>query len=297
MFDGFDERYVAVDGAVVHCRVGGQGPPVLLLHGYPQTLAMWGPVAAALSARYTVVCADLRGYGDSSKPLSASDHSTYSFRAMATDQVQLMAQLGYDRFHLVGHDRGARCAHRAALDFSDAVVSLTLLDIVPTHTMVMTVDHQMAAGYWHWYFLSLPHPIPETMIGADPDFFFRSSVTTWGAGSIDDFPALQLAEYRRCWTDPDMIRASCDDYRAATTIDIEHDAADLHRTIGCPTFAVWGSRGLIAGRYDIDHVWAPRSSKLETTLIDGGHFFVDQNPRGTTELLASFLSRVAHRLI
>ncbi len=297
LFDGFDDRFLAVDGATVHCRVGGQGPPVLLLHGYPQTLAMWAPVAAALSSRYTVVCADLRGYGDSSKPASAPDHSTYSFRAMATDQVQLMSRLGFDRFHLVGHDRGARCAHRAALDFPDAILSLTLLDIVPTHTMVTDVDHAMATGYWHWYFLSLPHPVPETLIGADPDFFFGASVATWGAGSVDEFPAQQLSEYRRCWSDPEMIRASCEDYRAALTIDVEHDAADLRRTTRCPTLAVWGSRGLIARRHHITDVWAPRCSRLETAAIDGGHFFVDQNPTTTTRLLFEHLARTAQRPI
>ena len=196
MFEGFDRRALELCGVRIACAVGGSGPPLILLHGYPQSMAMWARVAPKLAQRYTVVCADLRGYGDSAKPQCTSDRSNYSFRAFADDQLGAMRLLGFERFHVVGHDRGGRTGHRMALDHPDAVRSLTVMDIVPTFAMFMNTNRQVAQAYWHWYFLSQPEPFPERLIGADPDYFFENSLLGWGAAKIDDFAADMLAFLR-----------------------------------------------------------------------------------------------------
>jgi haloacetate dehalogenase len=290
VFEGFEERFVDVAADVrIHCVTAGSGPPVLLLHGYPQTLAVWAGVAPVLAERFTVVCADLRGYGDSSKPPGVADSSNYSFRVMAGDQVTLMHRLGFDRFHLVGHDRGARCGHRLALDQPGRLASLAVLDIAPTQTMFTDTNRHVAAAYWHWYFLSLPAPFPERMIGADPDFFFETCFETWGRMPIADVPADALAEYRRGWRDPAMIHASCCDYRAAPTVDLGHDEADTGRTVDCPVLALWGSEGFMHRYFDLAALWGARCSQLRTATLPGGHFFVDQFPAETAGILAEFL--------
>jgi haloacetate dehalogenase len=219
---------------------------------------MWAKVAPALATHFTVVCADLRGYGDSAKPRCAPDNANYSFRAMASDQAGLMKALGFDRFHVVGHDRGGRTAHRMALDHPDAVVSLAVLDIVPTHAMFMEANRHLAGAYWHWYFLSQPEPFPERLIGADPDFFYETCLTSWGAAKLGDFDPEMLSEYRRCWRTPEMIHASCSDYRAAATIDLEHDAADIGKQVACPTFVVWGAHGAMHRFFDVGAAWRKR---------------------------------------
>jgi haloacetate dehalogenase len=269
--------------------VGGGGPPVLLLHGYPQSLALWGGVAPILAEGFTVVCADLRGYGDSSKPKGASDSSNYSFRTMAGDQVTLMHRLGFDRFHLVGHDRGGRTGHRMALDAPAVVESLAVLDIAPTYSMFMETNRQVAGAYWHWYFLSLPAPFPERMIGADPDYFFETCFETWGKMPIGRVAPDALAEYRRCWRDPAMIHGSCNDYRAAPTVDLAHDEADVDRRVACPTLALWGSEGFMHQCFDMAALWGKRCSDLRTGTLPGAHFFVDQFPTETAAILADFL--------
>ncbi|MDQ1568440.1 MAG: haloacetate dehalogenase [Actinomycetota bacterium] len=290
MFEGFEERYLDVAADVtIHCVVGGSGPPVLLLHGYPQSLALWCGVAPILAERFTVVCADLRGYGDSSKPNGAPDSSNYSFRTMAGDQVTLMHRLGFDRFHLVGHDRGGRTGHRMALDTPAAVESLAGLDIAPTYSMFMETDRHVAGAYWHWYFLSLPAPFPERMIGADPDYFFETCFETWGKMPIGSLPPAALAEYRRCWRDPAMIHGSCNDYRAAPTIDLAHDEADIDRRVVCPTLALWGSEGFMHQCFDMAALWGKRCSNLRTETLPGAHFFVDQFPTETAAIVADFL--------
>jgi haloacetate dehalogenase len=291
LFPGFDERDEDVgDGLTIHCLVGGSGPPVLLLHGYPQSLALWADVGPILAERFTVVCADLRGYGDSSKPRDAADHATYSFRTMAADQVALMARLGFNRFHMVGHDRGGRTGHRMALDSPAAVESLAVLDIAPTYSMFMETNRHIAGAYWHWYFLSLPEPFPERMIGSDADYFFETCFETWGRMPIGDVDPRLLAEYRRCWRDPAMIHASCSDYRAAATIDLEHDAADIDRRVACPTLAFWGSEGFMHHNFDMAAQWGRRCSDLRTATLPGAHFFVDQFPKETAAVLADFLA-------
>ena len=187
MFEGFARRRIDVGDVTINCVTAGNGPPLLLLHGYPQNLAMWAKTAPILARKFTVVCADLRGYGDSSKPKCAPDNGNYAFRAMAADQVAVMKNLGFERFHVVGHDRGGRAAHRMALDRPDAVVSLAVLDIVPTWAMFEDVTRKIAVTYWHWYFLSQPFPFPEHMIGLDPDFFYETCLIGWGATRVEDF--------------------------------------------------------------------------------------------------------------
>ena len=289
MFEGFDRKTLDVRGVRIACVIGGSGPPVLLLHGYPQSLAMWARVAPQLAGRYTVVCADLRGYGDSAKPLCAGDRSNYSFRAFADDQLGAMRLLGFDCFHLVGHDRGGRTGHRMALDHPEVVRSLTVMDIVPTFTLLMNANRKVAHAYWHWYFLAQPEPFPERLIGADPDYFYETSLVGWGGATIGDFAPDMLAEYRRCWRQPEMIHGSCSDYRAAATIDLDHDSADIDRKVSCPTLALYGAAGAMAALYDIPAEWRQRCAHLMEASIPGGHFFVDQFPDETARIVGEFL--------
>lgn len=290
MFEGFDRRHIDVGDITINAVVGGSGPPLLLLHGFPQNLAMWARVAPLLAETFTVVCADLRGYGDSSKPHCAADNANYAFRAMAADQVAVMQHLGFRQFHVVGHDRGGRTAHRMALDRPDAVRSLAVLDIAPTHAMFMETNRHIARAYWHWYFLALPEPFPERLIGADPDYFYETCIAGWGASRLADFDQEALADYRRCWRDPAMIHGSCSDYRAAATIDLDHDSADIDRKVACPTLALWGSEGVMHKLVDMAAAWQKRCADLRTATLPGGHFFVDQYPEETVHTLGNFLA-------
>ncbi|HME39453.1 MAG TPA: alpha/beta hydrolase [Steroidobacteraceae bacterium] len=291
MFEGFARNTAAIEGIDIAYVIGGSGPPLLLLHGFPQCKAMWGRVAPRLAQHFTVVCADLRGYGDSAKPRCLPDKSNYAFRAMASDQVGLMRQLGFPRFHMIGHDRGARTGFRLSLDHPDCVISLTLMDIVPTYSMFLETNYKVAGAYWHWYFLSLPEPFPERLIGNDPDFFYETCLVGWGAGRLADFDAEALTEYRRAWRDPQMIHGSCSDYRAAAGVDLEHDTADLGRRVDCPTLVLYGSRGLMAQLYDIPAEWRKRCANVTEASLPGGHFFVDQFAAQTVEILQAFLPR------
>ena len=289
MFEGFERGVASIAGIDLAYVRGGSGPPVLLLHGFPQTKAMWRHVAARLANDFTVVCADLRGYGDSAKPQCLPDRSNYSFRATAADQLGLMRKLGFERFHMVGHDRGGRTGHRMALAHPDAVRTLTVMDIVPTHAMFMDTNRKVAGAYWHWYFLSQPAPFPERMIGADPDFFYETCLVGWGAAKLADFDAETLADYRRCWRDPAMIHGSCSDYRAAATIDLEHDGADIDRKLACQMLVFYGAAGQMAKLFDIPAEWRKRCVAIEQASLPGGHFFVDQFPDKTAEVVAAFL--------
>lgn len=293
MFDGFETNSISVGDIDITYAVGGRGPPVLLLHGFPQNRFMWAAVAPLLAQRFTVVCADLRGYGDSAKPASSPDSSNYSFRAMAADQIGLMRNLGFPRFHVVGHDRGGRTAYRMALDHADAVLSLAVLDIVPTSVMFEETSRDVSHAYWHWYFLAQPAPFPETLIAADPDFFFETCLVGWGKTQLADFNQAQLAEYRRTWRDPAAIHGSCSDYRAASTVDLKLDIADAGRTVDCPAFVLYGADGVMARLFDIPVTWKPRLSNMQAASLPGGHFFVDQYPAETAETLLSFLATAA----
>jgi haloacetate dehalogenase len=289
MFEGF--RRQTVHGEIgINTVVGGSGDPVLMLHGFPQNLAMWARVAPSLARDYTVVCTDLRGYGDSDKPAQDEDLANYSFRRMAQDQVDVMRELGFERFHVVGHDRGGRTAHRMALDHADAVRSVALLDIVPTYDMFDRADAETARTYWHWYFLQQPAPYPEEIIAADPDHFYEGCLAGWGATRISDFDPEQLAEYRRTWRLRESIFGGCADYRAAADVDLRLDQADLQRKVECPALVLWGERGVIAGLFDVAELWAARFSRMQTRTLPGGHFFVDQFPGETAEILRQFLA-------
>ena len=289
MFEDFERAKAQRGEIAINYVIGGSGPPVLLLHGYPQTHALWAKVAPALAERFTVVCADLRGYGDSSKPKDLPDHSNYSFRAMAADQAALMTSLGFERYHLAGHDRGARVAHRLALDHPGAVRTLTVMDIVPTHKAFMTADRHLAGAYWHWFFLAQPEPFPERLIGADPDYFFEHLLGGWGMAGLSQYDPASLAEYRRCWRDPAMVHGSCADYRAAATIDLEHDAADLAVKVACPALALWGEKGLMGRLFDVLATWQERCADVRGQAMPGGHFFPELAAEETAKVLLAFL--------
>ncbi len=286
LFPSFESGIAEVNGQGISYRRAGKGPPVLLLHGFPQTHAMWHAVAPALTNRHTVVVADLRGYGQSSKPTGTDP---YSFRHMAADQVALMDHLGFGQFHVVGHDRGGRVAHRMALDSPDAVSSLTVMDIVPTHHLLDGLTREVAAAYYHWFFLAQPYPFPETLIGHDPDAYFESCLLGWGAARLEDFAEGALGAYREAWRNEDTIRGMCADYRATLQVDFDLDADDLDRTITTPALVLYGAEGAMAKAYDVPATWANRLSNMHAEAIPGGHFFVDQSPLETTEALGRFL--------
>jgi haloacetate dehalogenase len=287
LFAGFETGMAEVNGQSIFYRKAGEGPPVLLLHGFPQTHAMWHAVAPGLARDFTVVVADLRGYGASSKPQGTEP---YGFRPMAEDQRALMARFGHARFHVVGHDRGGRVAHRMALDAPGSLLSLTVMDIVPTHHLLDAPNREVARAYYHWFFLAQPYPFAETMIGHDPDHFFESCLLGWGAAKLEDFAPEALAAYRAAWRDPETIRAMCADYRAALEIDFDLDAADLHRKVTVPSLVVYGADGAMAKAYDVPATWAPRFQDMAAATVPGGHFFIDQAPQETERILREFLS-------
>jgi haloacetate dehalogenase len=277
MFENFERRRIDTGEIEINAMVGGAGPPLLLLHGYPQTHAMWHRVAPALAERFCVVAADLRGYGDSDKPAGDSRHETYCKRRMAQDQVDLMAALGHQRFQVAGHDRGARVVHRLCLDHPERVERAALLDIVPTHTFFRDLNSDTAFGYYHWFFLSQPFDLPERMIGADPGAYLDSKLGHWSA-SMSGFGEAALAEYHRCFGDPATIHASCEDYRAAITIDLDHDEADLDTPIGCPLLVLWGARGMVGRNYDVLDIWRGKAAEVTGRALDCGHFLPEEAP-------------------
>ena len=285
----FTTRSLDVGGIAINYAIGGQGPPLLMLHGYPQTHLIWHQVAPALAADHTVVLADLRGYGDSDKPAPDPANQAYSKRVMAGDQLLLMASLGFDRFDLVGHDRGARVSHRLALDAPRAVSRLALLDIVPTRHLLSTVDQATATAYWHWFFLPLGNGIPERLIGNDPEFFLRSVVASLVRGF--EFDPAAMAEYIRCFSDSAAIAASCADYRAASTTDLEHDAATAAagQKLKCPTLVLWGEHGFVGRRYDVLKVWREYASDVRGLALPAGHFLAEEVPDQTLGALRDFL--------
>ncbi len=290
--DSFQTHDVDVEGTRIHVAVGGEGPPVLLLHGYPQTHVMWHRVAPGLTDRHTVIVPDLRGYGDSARPPSDPDHASYSKRAMAADQSGLMSALGFDTFALVGHDRGARVAHRLCLDRPEAVSRVALLDIVPTRHVLTHVDRALAQVYEHWFFLSQPPDLPEHLIGGDPAYYLRRKLAQWSSGEgLEAFAPEAVEEYVRCFSDPEVIRASCEDYRAAASIDLEHDEVDASagRRIGCPTLVLWGELGFVGQAYDVLGVWQKYAADVSGHAIGGGHFLPEEQPDATLAALRDFL--------
>ena len=290
-FEGFERTEITVDGVRINLVYGGSGSPVLLLHGYPQTHVMWHAVAPTLAQQHTVVVPDLRGYGDSAKPSGRADHAGYSKRASAFDQVGIMAALGFERFAVVGHDRGARVAHRMALDHPDRVSRLAVLDIVPTWTAFAETDQEKATGYYHWFFLNQPYDLPERLIGNDPVYFLRWCLRSWGGGTLDYFEAEALAEYERCFDDPATIHATCEDYRAASGIDLEHDREDVDTKLDCRVLAIWGKNNRLDRWHDVPAVWRTRARDVEGHALDAGHFLAEQKPEEVTRFLSAFLAR------
>jgi haloacetate dehalogenase len=287
MLAGFDNERIAAGDIAINLRRGGTGPPLLLLHGYPQTHVMWHRVVPELAERFTVVCADLRGYGDSDKPPGSDDHGVYAKRTMAADQVAVMRALGYERFGVVAHDRGARVALRMALDQPEAVSRLALLDIVPTQTIYETIDQQRATTVWRYFFLIQPADLPERLIGADPGGYLAWTLREW-CGTPGALAEEAVAEYRRCF-DAATIHATCEDYRAGATIDLEHDRADAQRKLSCPTLVLWSERG-IGSDYDVPAVWRERVPDVRGRSLDCGHFLAEERPQETASELLAFLA-------
>lgn len=288
MFPGFTRALVPTPETTICVRHAGSGPPVLLLHGHPQTHAMWHLTAPALAAQHRVVCADLRGYGDSGKPAAAPDHESYSKRAMARDMVAVMRALGHEAFAVVGHDRGGRVAYRMALDHPERVRGLAVLDIVPTSEHFRRADMAFGLGYWHWFFLAQPFDLPERVIGANPEgFYFHRG--------REFFAAEAMAEYRRCYSDPATIHAMCEDYRAGATFDFALDEADrtAGRRIACPLLALWGAKGDVGRWYDVLEVWRGWADEVAGAALDCGHYLPEEAPEAVLAALRPFLRRVA----
>jgi haloacetate dehalogenase len=287
LFPGFELSRVDVGEATLRVRSGGSGPPLLLLHGHPQTHLMWHAVAPGLAERFTVVAPDLRGYGESSKPATTLDHEPYSKRAMARDQVALMRHFGFDRFLVCGHDRGARRAYRLALDHPECVERLAVLDIVPTGDAFRLADTRFGLAYWHWFFLAQPDGLAERMIGADPDAFYFSQ--RYQAREL--FAPEALEDYLRCARRPETIHAMCEDYRAGATIDRALDEAEHgSRRIECPVLVLWGGRGKLAELYeDVPAIWRGWADDVSGRALDCGHFLAEEAPEETlVELVAFF---------
>jgi haloacetate dehalogenase len=290
LFPGFRNRKVRTSGATINVTFGGNGSPVLLLHGYPETHAMWHKVAPELARDYTVVCPDLRGYGDSSKPKGEHDHSNYSKRAMALDMVQVMGALGHERFHVVGHDRGGRVGHRLARDHGERVKTLTVLDISPTLKMYRSTTMQFAKAYYHWFFLIQEAPIPERMLeGQGPFYLFKRLGR--GKSGLKYFSTEAMAEYMRAFKDPRTIHATCEDYRAAATIDLVHDQKDLKTRIKMPLLALWGRQGVIEALFDCLADWREVAADVRGRALPCGHFIPEEKPKELlTELRRFFMS-------
>ena len=288
MFEGFELSDIAVGEVHIRTRVGGTGPPLLLLHGNPQTHAMWHLVAPLLAEDFSVVATDLRGYGDSSKPETTPDHAPYSKRVMARDQISVMHALGFERFFVCGHDRGGRVAYRMALDHPESVAKLAVLDIVPTWEAFSRADMAFGLGYWHWFFLAQPHDLPERLIGTDPTYFFLSR-----RERSEIFAPEALDEYLRCFREPRTVHAICEDYRAAATLDFAHDEADRQagRRITCPALALWGSQGYLEEGYDVLDLWREwAAGDVRGHALECGHYLPEEAPEETFTELRSFFT-------
>jgi haloacetate dehalogenase len=290
LFPGFTSEMVATDGATIRTLRGGSGPPLLLLHGHPETHACWHKIAPALSAEFTVVLTDLRGYGDSSKPDGGERSVNYAPRAMARDQVEVMRRLGFERFGVVGHDRGGRVAHRMALDAPHAISRIAVLDIAPTLTMYDRADKTFATRYVWWFFQIQPFPIPEHLIGMDPEFYLREHISRQNKtpGAVTE---AALGEYLRCYCASATIHAACEDYRAAAGIGLELDAQDeaAGRKIGAPLLALWGAKGVVGQTYDVLETWRAKAVDVTGMALECGHLLPEEAPQRTLEELVRFM--------
>lgn len=296
--DGFSSETIATGGGAIFLRRGGAGPPLLLLHGFPQTHLMWRGTAAILARDFTVVCADLRGYGRSSCPDSAPDQAPYGKRALAADMVEVMRRLGFERFHVAGHDRGGRVAYRMALDHPERVARLAVLDIVPTAAAWERAEARFALGFWPWSLLAQPEPLPERLLAAAPEAIVGSALGGWGTPAAA-FPAAVRAAYVEALSDPRHVHAICEDYRAAAGIDREHDAADRAegRRIACPVLVLWSAGGALAHWYEAAGgplaIWRDWAGQVEGEGVEGGHFFPEEHPIATAARLRAFFGGAA----
>lgn len=291
-FEGFETRTLHTDRGAIHARVGGSGPPLLCLHGFPQTHLMWHSAAPLLAGRHTVVCADLPGYGDSFRPQVTADHSAHGKRAMAGDLVQAMAGLGFDGFAVAGHDRGARVAYRMALDHPDTVQRLAVMDIVPTGEIWARADATFALGYWHWGFLAQAPPLPEQLIAAAPDAFFDTAVRRMGIDpGSERYPAAVVDVYRRQLSDAATVQAMCEDYRAGASFDRELDDAGRGERIGCPVLVLWGANGALPVFYDdVLAIWRDWCDDVRGHAVEASHFLVEDQPEEVAAELADFFA-------
>ena len=288
LFPGFAVTKARVNGMDIPFVRAGSGPPLLLAHGHPQTHAIWHKTAGALAQRYTVIASDLRGYGDASKPAGSPDHSTYSKREMARDQYELMHSLGFQKFSVVGHDRGGRMAHRLAMDYPRAISKLIVLDISPTLAMYEQTDMAFASAYWHWFFLIQPAPLPETLIGANPEAYLRAVMLR---GESNPFAPDAWEEYVRALRDRACVHAICEDYRAATTVDLEHDRADRDagRKVECSVRVLWGRYGVIERCFDPVNDWRRVASDVTGRALECGHYIPEEAPEALREEIEAFI--------
>jgi haloacetate dehalogenase len=295
LFPGFAERHIKGSGAEIYLRTGGSGPPLLMLHGYPQTHVMWHRVAPELARRFTLVVPDLRGYGASSTPDADAEHVAYSKRAMAQDCIEVMRALGHNRFAVAGHDRGGRVAYRLALDHPEAVRALIPVDILPTSEVWRRVTAERAVGSYHWAFLAQPHPLPETLIRSNPAYYVEHTLKSWARSrDLSPFSPPALEQYRVLLQNPARLRAVCEDYRAGATIDRQLDETDgqAGRKIACPTFVAWGSDYLGRGGVDPLTVWRSWCTDVSGAEIESGHFLAEENPEALASVLLHFLAAV-----
>ncbi|MBV8850851.1 MAG: alpha/beta hydrolase [Methylobacteriaceae bacterium] len=292
MIPGFTLDDIEASGARIRVARGGAGPPLLLLHGHPQNHATWCKVAPQLAESYSVIAPDLRGYGDSGKPPGGADHINYSKRAMAHDMIEVMSNLGFARFAVIGHDRGGRVAHRMALDHPDAISQIAVMDIVPTATAYARTDMEFARRYFWWFFFIQPYDLPERLIGADPEYFLRKhiegQVKTPGATTEAMFQ-----DYLRCYKDPATRHAICEDYRAAATIDLVHDAKDSHVRIAVSLLALWGAQGTVGALYDVLETWREKALDVRGTALDCGHSPQEERPKEFLAEVSAFLAQTA----
>jgi len=290
MFEGYRRFEVAADDVTIHGRIGGSGPPLLLLHGHPQTHVIWHRLAVPLAERFTVIATDLRGYGYSGKPAGEADHRNYSKRVMAADQVAVMRELGFERFRVCGHDRGGRVAHRMAMDHPERVQQLMLLDIAPTLAMYEQTDRVFATAYFHWFFLIQPAPFPESLIESNTEAYVARTMGGRHAG-LEAFDPEALAEYQRCLALPGAVHGLCEDYRASATIDLEHDRADraAGRLIDCPLRVLWGRQGVIERCFDALAEWRRVARTVDGEPLDCGHYLPEEAPEAVRRHILDFM--------
>jgi haloacetate dehalogenase len=288
LIPGFEQRDVEANGVRIRVALGGSGPPLLLLHGHPQTHVTWHKVAPKLAERFSVVAPDLRGYGDSGKPEGGDRHMNYSKRVMAADQVEVMRKLGHKRFSAVGHDRGGRVVHRMSLDHPEELERIVVLDIAPTATMYARTDKAFATSYFWWFLLIQPFDFPERMIGGNPDYFLETHIARQvkTEGAVEPWV---MEEYRRCYRNPAMRHAACEDYRAAAGVDLEHDALDAGRVVRAPLLVLWGAKGVVGKTYDVLQTWREKAADVLGHAIDCGHLIQEESPAELLSALDEFL--------